>query len=359
MKVSVLGSGNGGCAVAFEWAQKGHEVYLFDFEQFPENIKKINAVGGIYSDGEMEGFAKLSYAGHDIKTTMEDTELVFVVGPAYSTAAFAEVCKPYIKKGQIYVICPSSCAGSLVFKNALGLAVEDETVIIAETSTLPYAVRITGDAKITVFNRLKGAYFMAALPSKYNQKVYDIISQVHDTIEIAQNILQTTLQNANPIIHPSVTLLNAALIERTRGNFLFYEEGVTKAVGRVIEAMDIERIVIGKKLGVEVIPDPVLAYKQGYMADETYDIGFSKAPGFKGIKAQSKLDHRYLNEDAGYGLVFFTDLAKQIGVETPTMDSVIQICSVIMARDYKNEKARTMENIGLGKYSVEELKKVL
>ena len=359
MKIAVLGSGNGGCAIAFEWTQKGHDVYLFDFEQFSANIQAINKAGGILSEGEMEGFAKIRYAGHDIEKVLKDAELIFVVGPAYSTAAFGEACRPYKKNGQIYIICPSSCVGSLVFKNALGVAIEDETVVVAETHTLPYAVRIIGDAKIEVYNRLKGSYFIAALPSKYNQKVFDLVSQVHDTVEIAQNILQTTLQNANPIIHPAVTLLNAALIERTHGDFLFYEEGVTQAVGRVIEAMDLERIAIGKKLGITVIPDPVLGFKQGYMADETYNIGFSEAPGFKGIKAQSQLDYRYLNEDAGYGLVFFTDLAKQIGVETPTMDSIIQISSIVMARDYRKEGARTMKTIGLDGYNLDELKKIL
>jgi len=359
MKVAVLGSGNGGCAVAFEWSKAGHDVYMFDFKEFPKNIEAINNSGGIYAEGELEGFQKLAYAGHDISEVIPKADLIFVVGPAYSTEPFGKACKPYMQKDQMYIVCPSSCAGSIVFKNALGLDITDDTVIIAETSTLPYAVRIIGDAKIAVYNRLKGAYFIAALPHKYNNKVYDIVGKVYPEMEIAVNILQTTLQNANPIIHPSVTLLNAALIERTKGDFLFYEEGVTKAVGRVIKSLDKERIEIGKKLGITVIPDPVLGIKQGYMADDTYDVGYSKAPGFKGIKAQPQLDYRYFNEDAGYGLVFFTDLAKQIGVNTPSMDSVINMASIVMDRDYKGEKARTMESLGLSEYSLDELNQIL
>jgi len=34
MKVAVLGSGNGGHAVAFDCAEKGNDVYMFDFPQF-------------------------------------------------------------------------------------------------------------------------------------------------------------------------------------------------------------------------------------------------------------------------------------------------------------------------------------
>jgi opine dehydrogenase len=359
MKVAVLGSGNGGLAVAFEWAQAGHEVSIFDFETFPKSIAAISEKGGIGADGELEGFQKLAYAGHDISKVIPDAELVFVVGPAYSTEPFGKACKPCVKPGQIFIVCPSSCAGSLVFKKTLGLAVEDDSVIVAETSTLPYAVRITGDAHITVYNRLKGGYFIAALPSKFNQKVHDIVSQVYTPIELAENVMQTTLQNANPIIHPAVSLCNVALIERTHGNFLFYEEGVTEGVGRIIEALDKERIAIGKALGIEVIPDPELGIKQGYQAVNNYSTGYSEAPGFKGIMAQSQLDYRYFNEDAGYGLVFFTDLADKLGVEVPNMKAVLRLSSVVMGRNYEEEKARTMESVGLDGYSPEELKKVL
>lgn len=359
MKVAVLGSGNGALATAFEWAKAGHEVSIFDFEQFPKNIESINKTGGIYSEGELDGFQKITYAGHDISKVVSDAELIFAVGPAYSTEPFGEACKPYVKPGQKYVVCPSSCAGSIVFKKALGLDIKDESVIVAETSTLPYAVRIIGDAKIAVYNRLKGGYFLAALPAKYTDEIYDVLAPVFNTIKKAENVLKTTLQNANPVIHPAVSLLNAALIERTNGDFYFYEEGVTQSVGRLMKAVDEERIKIGKRLGITVIPDPILGMEQGYQAEPTYDTGYSEAPGFKGIKAQPSLDYRYFNEDAGFGLVFFTDLANQIGVETPVMDAVLKLVSVIMDRDYKAEKARTMEGIGLAKYSLEEIKEIL
>ena len=358
MKVAVLGSGNGGHAIAFEFAQAGHDVYMFDFPQFSKSIDAIAAKGGIESEGELSGFQKITYAGTDIEKVIKGAEMVFVVGPAYSTAPFARACKPYIEKGQIYVICPSSCAGGLVFKNELGLSLDDETIIIAETHTLPYAVRITGEAHITVYNRLKGGYFIAAQPNKYNEMVFEKVSAVLDTIELGKNIMQTTLQNANPIIHPSVSLCNVARIEAPE-DFLFYEEGVTVGVGRVIKALDDERIAIGKALGVEIIPDPEMGMIQGYQAVNSYDIGYSEAPGFKGILAQTTLDYRYFNEDAGYGLVFFTSLGDQIGVPTPNMKAILRASSIVTGRNYEEERARDMAALGLDKYSLEELKVLL
>lgn len=347
MKVAVLGSGNGGMAIAFEWSRAGHEVALFDFEEFETNISAVNAAGGITSDGEMTGFAPIAYSGHDIEVAMHDAELVFAVGPAYSTAPFAQACRPHVQPGQVFVVCPGSCAGAIVFKRALGLALDDTSVVVAETSTLPYAVRVTGKAHLTVYNRLKGGYYVAALPAEATPQVYTLLQSVHAEIGQADSIWQTTLQNSNPIIHPAVSLCNAALIERTGGDFLFYEEGVTDAVGRLIRAVDLERVQIAEALGVTVLRDPVLGISQGYQVIDDYGIGYSQAPGFQGIRAQGQLDHRYFNEDAGYGLVFMTDLARQIGVETPVMDSLLTISSVVTGRDYAAEKARTMAGLDL------------
>ena len=59
------------------------------------------------------------------------------------------------------------------------------------------------------------------------------------------------------------------------------------------------------------------------MREPTYDRGYTEAPGFQGIKAQSQLDHRYIQEDVGYGLVFWQQLGEQIGVKTPNIAAAI------------------------------------
>lgn len=357
MKVSVLGSGNGGCAIAFEWASCGHEVSLFDFEEFPRMIKGIQDNDGLECKGQLEGKVSFSYVGHDIQKALEGAELIFVVGPAYSTEAFGEACKPFIEKDQTYVICPSSCFGSIVFKNAIGYSFDDESVTVAETSTLPYAVRITGDAEITIYNRLKDGVYVAALPATLTQKVYEKVSLVHN-IKKASNIARTTLQNGNPTIHPAVSLLNAARIENP-GDFMFYEEGVTPGVGRLMKAVDEEKLAIGKALNVEILREPEIGVEQGYMTESNYDTGYSKAPGFQGILAQEKLDNRYFHEDVGYTLVCFMDLAKVLGVDTPVMKAITLLTSIVMDKDYVEEAKRTLSTMGLGNLPKERIIEVL
>ena len=53
------------------------------------------------------------------------------------------------------------------------------------------------------------------------------------------------------------------------------------------------------------------------------------------------------------------DMADKLGVEIPTIRAMLQIVSAIMGRDYKAEKARTMDTLGLGEYTIEELCEIL
>ncbi len=354
MNITILGAGAGGLATAFDYASHGHSVRLFDFQAFPSNIEAVAKQGGIYAEGDISGFSSVAYAGHDIDKALENAELIYVIGPAFSTLPFGEACVGKLKPGQTVIVSPGSCAGSLVFKQAAGLELGDDSVRIAETHTLQYAVRLLEAGRVHVFLKLKAGNLLAAVPSRHTADILQMIADVYPGMEPAHNVIQTSLQNANPVIHPAVSLTSAARIEGA-GDFLFYEEGVTDSVGRIIEAVDRERIAIGERLGISVLSDPEIGIRQGYMRENNYGSAYRDAPGFLDIPAQPQLDHRYINEDVGYGLVFMSGLAKQIGVETPSIDAIIQITSVLMNRDYAAEALRTPESLGISGLTVEEL----
>ena len=355
MRVAVLGAGNGGVASAFDFAQHGHEVSLYATPEFGTNVIAVKEAGGITATGALEGFAAVRYAGHDAGEALSGAELVLIVGPAYSTEPLAAVVAPHLPEGAAVLVCPGSCAGAIAFKRTAGLALDDQHYIVGETSTLPYAVRITEPGVINVFLKLSAGLYLAGLPRAATDRLCELVEEVWPAVEKADSVFQTTLQNGNPVIHPAVTLLNAGLLERTGGGFLFYEEGVTESVGRLIEAVDRERQAIAAALGITILSDPALGVTQGYMSEENYSTGYSKAPGFLGIGAQSKLEHRYLTEDVGYSLVFETDLAARLGVPTPVMDAIIAITSVVLARDFRAEGKRTVSTLGLDGMSPEQI----
>ena len=353
MKVAVLGSGNGAHAVAFDFARAGHDIYMCDFEMFPVGISAIAKQGGIYAEGEMEGFQKVAYAGHDFEVAVKDADVVMVVATGNATELFAEACKPYVKAGQMFIICPGSCFGSVVFKTTLGYDLEDDSIVVAETSTLPYAARIVEPGRVTIPNRLKGGYWIAGVPKSTTKKAHDFITTVYTKMDAAKSVIQTSLQNGNPAIHPAVMLSNVARTENQLP-WLFYHDGVTTGVGRIIRAVDMERIAIGRACGVEVMDEPTCGYVQGYMYDKTYDVGYAKAPGFAGIMAPNTTDHRYFNEDVN-GLCLWEDMGKYLGVPTPAISTVINMSNIVRDVDYRAIMTKSVSSLGLDVFPAEEL----
>ena len=358
MKIAVLGSGEGAHAVSFEWARAGHDVYMFDLPTHTKPLLDIEEAGGIFAVGMMEGFQKITYAGSNLEKTISGADIIFLVGSVDSVEPYGMACSPYVAEGQVFVVLPGSCMGALSFKNALGLHVSDHRIIVAETSTLPYTARLIGPAKVCVFHRLPEGYKVAAIPQSASKTVSDKLKPVFTGIELAESVFHTTLQNGAPISQPVITTLNAALIERTNGDFFFFKDGVTPAVGNIMRILDQERINIGKAMGLVIENDAELGVRQAYLSSADYTSGYKNSVSFDGIIAQSSLDYRFYNEDLGYTMVFWIDLADKLNVEVPMMKALVEIVSGIMMRNYMREAPRTLQKLGLGDYTVEEIKAI-
>jgi opine dehydrogenase len=202
MNIAVLGSGNGGCAVAFDCAAHGHQVVCLILNTSRRVSRLSKTAEASTARAFLKAFSRWSSAGHEIEKALDGADIIYAVGPAYSTRPFAEACRPHLKQGQIVIVCPSSCGGSIEFKNGAGLDLRDEGIVIAETSTLPYAVRLLEPGRIRIFNKLKGGLFLAAVPAQNTNYVMEQVRDVYPTMSAAKNVLQTSLQNGNPVIHP-------------------------------------------------------------------------------------------------------------------------------------------------------------
>ncbi len=356
MRVAIMGSGNGASAAAFEWAQAGHRVSMWDFERFGENIAAIATSGHIRGRVKFEGTAPIHYAGHDLDEALEGAELVLIVGPAYAHEAMGKALRGKLTTEAAYCLLPSACNGAVVLKQALGLDLMDDTYLIGETSTLPYGCRLVEPGVVRVTTRVLDGLYVAALPSTRTPELLAKVQVVWPQAEAAANVLQTTLQNGNPVLHPAIMLLNASRIENTDGDFLFYTDGVTPASAKLIETIDNERVALGRALGVDIVPDPELGLRQGYLSEATYLKGYNQGVGFAKSQAPKSLDFRYLTEDVPYGLVFDSELAKQVGVPTPAIDTVISMASIILATDFRAQGKRLPKDLGFGDLTLEQVR---
>jgi len=84
MKITVIGAGNGGLAIASYLALNGHKVNLYSI--FQEELEPIIKKGGIELEGVEEGFAILNKVTDNIELAIDGADLIMIVTPANAHA---------------------------------------------------------------------------------------------------------------------------------------------------------------------------------------------------------------------------------------------------------------------------------
>ncbi len=159
-------------------------------------------------------------------------------------------------------------------------------------------------------------------------------------------MIEAALSNINAVFHPPGMIMNAGWIEHTNGGFLFYKEGITHSIGLVTAAVDAERVAIAKALGVPYVTFLDAFYSANLTTKEARDSGDiaracrESAPNAT-LKSPPSLDHRYVHEDVGYGLVPMAALGKVAGVPTPTIDALIHLAGLSLGIDYAKTALRS------------------
>ena len=368
--IAVLGGGNGGHAVAANLSLAGFKVNFFELPQFSESFERVLRTKEIRIEGvSIDGTAKLNIATTDIQQAIKDVGVIFVITPAFGHQAIAEACAPFVQDGQIMVLMPGS-GGSLEFINIFKQKRVKRDIIFAESCTLPYGARLKGPSHVSV---LIHAVILptGVFPSKKTAEVIPRLKQFYPTITPTKDVLEAAINNPNPIVHPVATLLNAARIEHSKGEFYLYAEGMTPAVARTYESLNHERLAICKTLGYKLYHWDNLEFKD-YNLGETeeecryrilntsMDATFGKDGIYAGIKMKGPehLKDRFITEDVPYGMVLLSTLGDLLGIPTPTHDAVIQLASVINRTDYW-KTGRGMKQLGLSNLDKKGLKKFL
>jgi opine dehydrogenase len=356
-KIAVLGAGNGGYACSADLSLAGYEVNLHETPRFRENIEPILKRGGIEISGlAREGFAKLNRVTTDIKEAVKDVELILIVVPAFAQKHFAESCIPYLENGQCVVFLGKG-GGTLEFAKIMKKLCFKKDILLGEANTLPYATRRTGPAEVEVFCRVK-KLFVAALPARNNQKLVEALKEIYPSVVPVSNVLETMLNDINGILHPIPTILNASRIEYTKGDFYIYREGFTPVVMKVIEAVDKERLQVVKALGLKQITFEELYLSVGFGPEAPLLESITHCYGASNMKSPGSLQSRYFTEDVPYGLVPMASLGQFVGVETPTIKSVIKLASIINQTDYW-EQGRNVQKLGIAQLSISDLQRFL
>jgi opine dehydrogenase len=203
----------------------------------------------------------------------------------------------------------------------------------------------------------------AAFPGEKTANLVKEVQQVFPNVVPAANVLETGFSNINAIMHPAGMLGNAGWIEKTAGDFLWYREGVTPCIGKWIDAVDAERLKIVRRLGLPPLRFVDIFHQAGLTTADARDSGSAfraihESEANFTIKSPPSLDHRYIREDVGFGLVPMAEIGKLLGAMTPVMDALITLASVALGADLRAE-GLTLEKMGLAGVTLDGLQHIL
>lgn len=350
----VLGAGHGGMAMAGHLGLMGYQVNLYNRSE--SRLTPVSLSGGIELTGMIEGFGPVKLATTDIGEAIRDVDILMVVIPANGHAFMAEKVAPHLQDGQFILLNPGRTGGALEFRNILKKMGCQAEVIVGEAQTLLYASRNLNPAQVRIFG-VKNTIPIAALPGQHTVKLVKKLRQVYPQFVPGDNVIKTSLDNIGAIFHPALTVLNAARIESTRGEFQFYMEGVTPSVAHVLEALDEERVSVAAALGIRAMSAREWLYMAYDAPGKTLFEAMRNNHGYKGINAPSMVDHRYLWEDVSMSLVPIASLGEHLDVPTPTIRNIIHLASLMNQTDYWGS-GRTVEKMGLTGLSVVEIRRL-
>jgi opine dehydrogenase len=338
-KIAVLGAGHGGYAAAADLTARGYEVRLHARRQ--ETLDPLREEGGIKTNGIQKGVFPIALATTEIDKAIEGVDLIMLVVPSVAHENYARLLAPLLTPETPIFVNPGHTGGALHFVNELRKAGYIDQVKTCETVTLTYICRKTAPNTVDIFSFTKNLKF-AAFPGKFAPEMFELLKPLYPEITLVSSVLETALTNINAVFHAPGMLMNAGWIEDTGGDFLFYREGITPAIGRVIADLDSERMAVAKALGVPTASFLDNFYQAGLTtleAKESGDISKACYESEANVKIQSPstLDHRYIHEDVGYGLVPFVNFGRLAGIETPTIDGIIHLTSEMMEIPYLSE----------------------
>ena len=306
-----------------------------------------------------DGFTAVPAITTDAGKAMKGADLVLMMGPTHAHAAMAEVVAPHLTKSQILFAAPGHTL--TVIPNTLRRFGHKQP-LFADCHSLPYICRKTRPDAVRVTRKAQLLHF-AAFPGNRTAELADQLKPLFPTLRPRETILDTVFPYTNAVHHPPALLCNVGRVESTGGDYFHYYDGITPSVGKMIDALDRERVAVSAAFDSRVPPLPEHFFQMGYTNEVGRDEGtayavFHNSEPNKPIRAPQSIDHRFFNEDIPYGLMPLAALGKLANLDMPVTQSVITLASVVTGKPYR-DIGLTLERLGIDGMNVASLKKLL
>jgi len=341
-RAAVIGAGAVGCATAGYLSHRGLEVTLQDVQE--TLVAPVRESGAVHLSGVLEGDAPVALATTDAAAAVRGAQLVVTAVPASAHAAVARGVAPHLAEGAVVVLQPGATLSAVAFGHAARRAGLTADVTPVETLNAIFTARLRAPGAVEVF-AVKRTVSYAALPSDRTATVGRVLEPLFPCLTPAGSVLEVSLHNMNAIMHPPVTLCNVGPIDRAQP-FLFYKDGGTPHVMELVEGADADRLALCEALGIEA-HSVRQWYERVYGLEQPtlYERIQACAP-YDTITGPASMDTRLLLEDVPTGLVPYCSLGEVVGLDLPTLRSLVTLTGALYGRNFW-ATGRTLANLGL------------
>ena len=333
MNITIVGTGNAGCAHAAMFTLKGHNVTLYktstngnnqNFE-YLRRTKKLTV-----SIGDEVKTISLYNVTTDGDVAFANCDVCFVMVQTLYHEQVAQLVAQYIKKQIKLLFVVPGYMGSLYFEKLIGARCQ----CIAEGESTAYDARIINDGHVKIlFKNVRNA---VGVLKGNKETVCNILSSLVETYQYTRkNIIDSALHNPNLIVHTIGAIMSASRIEYSGGEFWMYKEAFTPSIWRVIDRLDKEKMDILEFFGCERIP-----YVEACKFRNCDDLTVNALDVFKSYaesgspKGPTSVQTRYITEDVPIGLGLMQSLGLKSNIKTPICDSLIAIAESLVGQDF-------------------------
>jgi opine dehydrogenase len=300
---------------------------------------------------------------------VDNNDVLVLAVPANGHKHLFEQVAKFIRSDQTIIISSHASFGALYLSQLLQRErpdLQSLPMIIAWGTTVCTARKQAASNAVRL-NTVRTSVDMCVLPASSTDQGLELCQQLFSSsgnddtknkkkiqFQPRDGLLAIALSNVNPQNHLGIALGNISRMENKEEWFQMLN--ITPTIGRLLEALDQERLQIANMLNVQVkiLFEHFSLSFHVPISDSISDMGTAIYKSGNDVHGPSTADSRYVTEDVPFGLVPTIVLGKLVGRPTPLHESGVQIMSAMYGRDFFQEND-LLQALRLEQYTLEEL----
>lgn len=330
MRVGIAGAGAIAMGYAALLLSRGHVASLWS----PSGQRTADLFAGepLKVSGAIEGEFRPEVCLSANELALADA--IVLALPAYGQRFVIDALVPYLEARHTVIISGHLSFAGVYLSERLADRGMDIPVVVWNTTALTCKAQSFTQVRI---GALRKRVSVAVLSVALTSRAFDIcVDLFGERFKLQNDLLTITLSNLNPQSHLAIALCNLTRMER--GEVWRQRENITPAVGRLIEALDHERLALAAAFGrtVATVFDHYRT-SLGLTGESVAEISAQQVEQGADVAGPKSIYSRYVLEDVPFGLVPLLYLADLSGVDLPLHRSGVAILSASYGRDFSED----------------------